>query len=69
MNQKLFALDYAKMAYDTLIKKFTPEELPPAIHFHYHQGVFLSGLQRCYMLSGDEKYYDCHSKYFLCNSF
>ena len=37
------ALDYAKMACDTLMKKFDAPDLPPKGRFHYHQGVFLSG--------------------------
>ena len=49
-------LQYAQMACDTLMRKFAPEDLPPKAHFHYHQGVFLSGLERTYRLCGDEKY-------------
>ena len=52
------ALEYAKMACDTLMKKFAAEELPPQGRFHYHQGVFLSGMQKTYELCGEEKYYD-----------
>jgi unsaturated rhamnogalacturonyl hydrolase len=52
------ALDYAKMGADTLMRKFTVTELPPANRFHYHQGVFLSGVERAYFLSGEKKYYD-----------
>jgi unsaturated rhamnogalacturonyl hydrolase len=51
------ALDYAKMGADTLIRKFPVGELPPKNRFHYHQGVFLSGVERTYLLSGDKKYY------------
>jgi len=51
------ALDYAKMGAETLMRKFTVEELPPAPRFHYHQGVFLSGVERTYFLSGEKKYY------------
>jgi unsaturated rhamnogalacturonyl hydrolase len=51
------ALDYAKMGSDTLIRKFTVAELPPKNRFHYHQGVFLSGVERTYFLSEDKKYY------------
>ena len=50
------ALDYAKAGADTLIRKFSIEELPPKNRFHYHQGVFLSGVERVYLLSGEEKY-------------
>ena len=55
-NEKT-ALDYAKMGADTLIRKFTVDELPPKNRFHYHQGVFLSGMERTYLLSKDKKYY------------
>ncbi len=50
------ALDYARLACDTLMRKFAPEALPPRRHFHYHQGVFLSGMHKTCLLSGDEKY-------------
>lgn len=52
------ALDYAKMACDTLMKKFVAEDLPPKGHFHYHQGVFLSGMQKTYELCEEEKYFN-----------
>jgi unsaturated rhamnogalacturonyl hydrolase len=56
-NEKT-ALDYAKMGADTLICKFSVEELPPKNRFHYHQGVFLSGMERTWLLSGEKKYRD-----------
>ena len=46
------ALDYAIQGSETLMRKFTVEQLPPAPRFHYHQGVYLSGVQRTYALSG-----------------
>lgn len=49
-------LQYAQMACDTLMRKFVPEDLPPKAHFHYHQGVFLSGMERTFAICGDEKY-------------
>lgn len=49
-------LSYAKEACDTLMRKFAPEDLPPKPQFHYHQGVFLSGMQKTYRLCGEEKY-------------
>ena len=52
------ALDYAKMGADTLIRKFPVQELPPKNRFHYHQGVFLSGMERTYLLCKDKKYYN-----------
>ena len=51
------ALDYAKMACDTLMKKFDAPDLPPKGRFHYHQGVFLSGM-KTYDICQEEKYYD-----------
>jgi unsaturated rhamnogalacturonyl hydrolase len=51
-------LDYAKMGADTLMAKFSVGALPPADRFHYHQGVFLDGMQRLYRLSGERKYGD-----------
>ena len=40
------------------MRKYTPEELPPAPRFHYHQGVYLSGVQRTYLLGGGNELYD-----------
>ena len=58
MTDKKNALDFAKMGCDTLMNKFTVDLLPPKDHFHYHQGVFLAGMERTYLLSGDKKYYN-----------
>ncbi len=52
------ALDYAKLGTAALMDKFTVETLPPMNHFHYHQGVFLAGVERVYKLTNDEKYRD-----------
>ena len=50
------ALDYARMGADTIIRKFTVDKLHPENRFHYHQGVFLSGVERTYLLCGEKKY-------------
>lgn len=50
-------LAYAKLACDTLMRKFAPDALPPVRHFHYHQGVFLSGMHQTYVLCREERYY------------
>ena len=50
-------LDYAKSACDTLMRKFSAPDLPPVGHFHYHQGVFLSGMYQTYQLCKDEAYF------------
>ena len=57
--ENLSALDYAKLGCNTLMKKFNPaKNLPPVKRFHYHQGVFLTGMERVYELCGDEKYFN-----------
>lgn len=52
------AIDYAKAAIDTMMRKYEASKLPPEGHFHYHQGVFLSGVYQTYLLTGDEKYFE-----------
>lgn len=60
-------LAYARMAADTIIAQYTPEELPPAHRFHYHQGIFLTGAERLYALTGDEKYNSYIKAWVDCN--
>ena len=44
---------------DTMMRKFVDAgELPPEKLFHYHQGVFLSGMMNVYSLTKEEKYYN-----------
>lgn len=50
-------IDYAKAACDTMMRKFKAQELPPKGHFHYHQGVFLSGVYQTYLITEEEKYF------------
>lgn len=52
------AKDYATALAETMMNKFAPEALPPEGHFHYHQGVFLSGMLATYGITGDERYFD-----------
>ena len=47
-------LDYGRAACDTMMRKFEADELPPKGHFHYHQGVFLSGMYQIYELGTEE---------------
>ena len=56
MLSKTELLELAGKACDTLMRTYTPEELPPGGHFHYHQGVFLDGMYRLYQLTKEEKY-------------
>ena len=53
----LTPLDYAQSACDTLMRKYAASDLPPKGHFHYHQGVFLSGMYQTYQLCGNEAYF------------
>lgn len=50
------ALEYGMCACDTLMNKFEAASLPPVGRFHYHQGVFLSGMQKIYEISHNKKY-------------
>lgn len=52
------ALDYARIAVDTLIDNYKKENISENARFIYHDGVFLSGVERVYALTGDEKYYN-----------
>lgn len=57
MRETREPLDYAEAAIDTIMRKYNGKELPPKGHFHYHQGVFLSGVYENYLLNGDERYW------------
>lgn len=50
-------LFYAKASVETMMRKFKAEDLPPRGHFHYHQGVFLSGVCKIYEACGNEAYF------------
>ena len=58
MNSEKNPMYYAKKSMDTMMRKFEACDLPPKGRFHYHQGVFLSGMYKCYRILGDEKYFD-----------
>ena len=51
-------LRWAEAACDTMMQTWAPEDLPPKGRFHYHQGVFLSGMEHTYRLNGREAYMD-----------
>lgn len=38
-------IGWARAACESLMKRYAPEELPPAGRWHYHQGVFLCGME------------------------
>ena len=58
MMQLKQPIDYAKAACETMMRKFEAPKLPPVGHFHYHQGVFLSGVYQTYLLTKDERYFN-----------
>ena len=52
-------LNTASRLCDTMMQNFkNAKDLPPEKLFHYHQGVFLSGMMNNYKLTGEEKYYN-----------
>ncbi|MEG1752914.1 MAG: glycoside hydrolase family 88 protein [Christensenella sp.] len=57
MNQPKTPLAYACAACNTMMRKYRAEDLPPKGHFHYHQGVFLSGMYKTYLQCNDERYF------------
>ncbi len=46
----------AEEACETLMRKYEAEKLPPVGHFHYHQGVFLSGVHHTWQLNSNPRY-------------
>ncbi|MBB3111488.1 unsaturated rhamnogalacturonyl hydrolase [Paenibacillus phyllosphaerae] len=55
--QRMSPIDWAEKACEALMTKFEPENLPPE-RFHYHQGVFLSGMMKVWEQTKDDRYYD-----------
>lgn len=51
-------LAIAEQACQELMKTYAPSQLPPANSWHYHQGVFLYGMQRVWEKTGKEEYYE-----------
>ncbi|MBD8068759.1 glycoside hydrolase family 105 protein [Bacillus sp. PS06] len=56
-KEQLTPIQWAQKACDTLMANFEAEMLPPE-RFHYHQGVFLSGMEKCWRQTKEEKYYE-----------
>lgn len=56
-------IDWAKAACDAVMAAYTPEELPPAGKWHYHQGVFLTGAVQVWERTGDVRYFDYTKRY------
>ncbi|MDQ0113458.1 unsaturated rhamnogalacturonyl hydrolase [Paenibacillus harenae] len=49
-------MEWARAACDSLMSVYLPEELPPASRWHYHQGVFLCGMEMLWEAERDERY-------------
>jgi len=63
-SMTLNALDYARLACDTQMSKENDEMMFSYTRgFSYHNGVFLSGMQRVYKLTGENKYFDYIKKW------
>ncbi|OAS82561.1 MULTISPECIES: glycoside hydrolase family 105 protein [Metabacillus] len=56
-------LYWAEKLTDTIMKTYTPEQLPPASRWHYHQGVFLCGMMNIWTKTKNEKYYQYYKQY------
>jgi unsaturated rhamnogalacturonyl hydrolase len=50
-------IEWATKACEAIMAKYEPEQLPPD-RFHYHQGVFLSGMEKCWRQTGEQRLYD-----------
>ena len=56
-------MEIAELACKTMMKKYQAENLPPEGHFHYHQGVFLSGVEKTFFSTGRREYADYIQKW------
>lgn len=56
VKQPYTPLQWGEKFADTIMAKFEPEMLPP-VGFHYHQGVFLLGMEKCWRQNQQDKYY------------
>ncbi len=63
---ELSPLEWGMEACHALMATYTPEELPPAGRWHYHQGVFLFGMQRVWELTGRREFVDYIKQYVDC---
>src|SRR5690606_37796352 len=54
---QLTPLEWGIKACEAIMAKYAPAELPPE-RFHYHQGVFLSGMEKCWRQTGEQRLFD-----------
>lgn len=55
-DERISPIAWARAACDSLMESYLPEELPPAGRWHYHQGVFLCGMEMLWQAEQDERY-------------
>ncbi|CAM3938803.1 glycoside hydrolase family 88 protein [Cohnella lubricantis] len=51
-------IEWARAACDALMRDYAPGELPPAHRWHYHQGVFLCGMEQLWGVVREDRYDD-----------
>ncbi|BAC14042.1 glycoside hydrolase family 88 protein [Oceanobacillus iheyensis] len=51
-------LTWAEKACKSMMNQFTPSQLPPQNRWHYHQGVFLSGMLEVFKETQGNEYYN-----------
>jgi len=56
-------IELAEKFCQTMMRKFSAEKLPPEGHFHYHQGVFLSGMEQTFLSTQKREYSDYIKKW------
>ena len=62
-TEKITPIEYGRLACDSIMNMYEPCSLPPKGVLFYHQGVFLSGMQRVYQITGEKKYFDYIKEY------
>lgn len=58
LNVARTPMQWAAAMADSIMETYKPHELPPAHRWHYHQGVFLCGMERIAEQLGEVKYDD-----------
>ncbi|EGL81474.1 glycosyl hydrolase family 88 [Caldalkalibacillus thermarum TA2.A1] len=56
-------LFWGERACETLMRSYSPPQLPPENQWHYHQGVYLYGMYRLWEQTGKEEYYNYFKAY------
>lgn len=56
-------IGWAKAACESLMDRYAPEDLPPAWRWHYHQGVFLCGVEMVWEHERDQRYDEYIKRY------